>query len=202
MPPQKGSGYPYIGYGDLKRARRAADENVRNLAVYTKRGYDVVATEPTAVYALKFSYPKLLDGRRDAEDVANRTYEFFEYLQMLEDESPREIPPTLAGRRLAYHIACHQRALGAGSHAQEYLRRRGAQVEIIETGTCCGMAGTFGLKAGFLGYALSQAVGEPLFSAFKESGLEAIVTESSVCRIHLKEGTGMVVRHPLLIAPS
>ena len=202
MPPQGGSGYPYIGYGDLKRARRAADENVRNLAAYVSQGYDIVATEPTAVYALKMSYPKLLNDRRDSKDVANRTYEFFEYLQMLEGETPSEIPASLAGRRLGFHIPCHQRALGAGTHALEYLRQRGAEVEVIETGTCCGMAGTFGLKAGFLGYELSQAVGEPLFLAFKESGAEAIVTESSVCSIHLKEGTGMTVWHPLEFAPD
>jgi Fe-S oxidoreductase len=197
MPTQRGSGYPYIGYGDLKRARRAADENVRNLAAYASQGYDIVATEPTAVYALKISYPKLLNDRQDSKDVATRTYEFFEYLQMLEGDAPRETPASLAGRRLGFHIPSHQRALGAGVHALKYLRQRGAEVEVIETGTCCGMAGTFGLKAGFLGYELSQAVGEPLFLAFKESGVEAIVTESSVCSIHLKEGTGMVVRHPL-----
>jgi Fe-S oxidoreductase len=59
------------------------------------------------------------------------------------------------------------------------------------------MAGTFGLKKGFLGYELSRAVGEPLFQGFKNAGVEAIVTESSVCSIHLREGTGMQVRHPL-----
>jgi iron-sulfur cluster protein len=200
MPTQRGSGYPYIGYGDLKRARRAADENVRNLVAYASQGYDIVATEPTAVYALKFSYPKLLNDRQDAHDVANRTYEFFEYLQMLEGETPRQTSVSLSGRRLGFHIPCHQRALGAGTHALAYLKQRGAEVAVIETGTCCGMAGTFGLKAGFLGYELSRAVGEPLFQAFKESGVEAIVTESSVCSIHLKEGTGMLVRHPLEIA--
>ena len=57
-----------------------------------------------------------------------------------------------------------------------FLRRRGAEVEVIETGTCCGMAGTFGLKAGQLGYELANAVGEPLFDGFRESGVEAIVT--------------------------
>jgi Fe-S oxidoreductase len=59
------------------------------------------------------------------------------------------------------------------------------------------MAGTFGLKEGMLGYELSQAVGEPLFQAFRDSGLQAIVTESSVCKIQLKEGTGLKVWHPL-----
>jgi Fe-S oxidoreductase len=50
---------------------------------------------------------------------------------------------------------------------------------------------------GLLGYALSQAVGEPLFQSFKEAGVEAIVTESSVCSIHLKAGTDLEVWHPL-----
>jgi len=197
MPPQKGSGYPYIAYGDLERARQVADENVRHLAAYAVQGYDIVSAEPTAVYSLKFSYPKLLGDRQDSIDVANRTYEYFEYLEMLGNELPAQIPQSLAGRRFGFHIACHQRALGAGNHAMAYLKQRGAEVAVIETGTCCGMAGTFGLKSGLLGYELSQAVGEPLFQAFREAGVQAIVTESSVCRIHLKEGTGMEVWHPL-----
>ena len=84
MPPQKGCGYPFIGYGDLTQARKVAEENVRSLAFYTEQGYDIVATEPTAVYCLKVSYPKLLNDRQDSIDVANRTYEYFEYLEMLE----------------------------------------------------------------------------------------------------------------------
>jgi Fe-S oxidoreductase len=197
MPPQQGCGYPYIGYGDLQRARKAAEENVSNLAYYTEQGYDIVSTEPTAVYCLKFSYPKLLDGRQDAVDVANRTYEYFEYLEKLENETPKDTRSHLAGNHFGFHIACHQRALGAGAHAIAYLKKRGAEVEVIETGTCCGMAGTFGLKEGMLGYELSQAVGEPLFQAFKDSGVPAIVTESSVCKIQLQEGTGLKVWHPL-----
>ena len=79
----------------------------------------------------------------------------------------------------------------------EWLRRLGANVDRIDSGTCCGMGGTFGLKAGSLGYDLACAVGEPLFEAFEASGVEAIVTESSVCGIQLSEGTGLSVLHPL-----
>ncbi len=196
LPPQQGSGYPYIGYGDLKRARKVAEANVRRLLPYTEQGYDIVTTEPTAGYCLKVSYPKLLAGQEDARAVASRTHELFEYLDLLEG-SDTDVLPSLKGRRFGFHIPCHQRPLGGGRHAMAYLRRRGAEVELIETGTCCGMAGTFGLKVGLLGYELSQAVGEPLFQAFQEAGVEAIVTESSVCSIHLKEGTGLEVRHPL-----
>ena len=84
----------------------------------------------------------------------------------------------------------------------EWLRKRGADIELIETGTCCGMGGTFGMKAGALGYDLAQAVGEPLFNLFRESGVEAIVTESSVCAMHLRDGAGLRAYHPLeLVMP-
>ena len=82
----------------------------------------------------------------------------------------------------------------------EWLRRLGADVTLVETGTCCGMGGTFGLKAGPLGRGLAQAAGQQLFDAFRQSDVDTIVTESSVCAIHLAEGTGMPVVHPLEFA--
>jgi iron-sulfur cluster protein len=199
LPPQKASGYPYIGYGDLERARKAADENVRALAPYAAQGYDIVATEPTAAHCLKESYVTLLDGREDARQVAARSHEFFEYLEGLEGEKPPDADTgrSLSGRRFGFHISCHQRPLGAGEQAIAFLRRRGAEVEVVESGTCCGMGGTFGLKGGLLGYELSKGVGEPLFEAFRAAGVDSIVTESSVCAIQLREGTGLEVFHPL-----
>jgi Fe-S oxidoreductase len=97
------------------------------------------------------------------------------------------------------HIAENEEAAAAVvlQILKEAQGQRGAEIEVIETGTCCGMAGTFGLKKGFLGYELSRAVGEPLFEGFKDAGVNGIVTESSVCRIHLQEGTGKKVWHPL-----
>lgn len=194
MPPQRSSGYPFIAYGDLDRARDTAQYNVESLAKWVAQGYDIVSPEPTAVYALRHCYPKLLNDMKAAQDVASRTYELFEYFLMAESTKS---DASLKGRRFGFHCSCHQRPLGAGNHAIEWLEARGAQVERIETGTCCGMGGTFGLKAGALGFELSQAVGEALFEAFKESEVEAIITESSVCQIHLRQGTGLPVYHPL-----
>tara|TARA_B100001123_G_scaffold426685_2_gene541189 strand:+ start:170 stop:2296 length:2127 start_codon:yes stop_codon:yes gene_type:complete len=199
MPPQRGSGYPYIGYGDLGKAREVAKVNVDLLLPFVEEGYDVIAPEPTAAYCLKESYHKLLEKSLESGRVAANTYELFEYLEMLEGEFKDE---SLGGKQFSFHIPCHQRPLGRGEHAINYLRRRGAEVSIVESGTCCGMAGTFGLKRGMLGYDLAQAVGEPLFEAFAESELEQIVTESSVCGIHLREGTGKEVCHPLELLPG
>jgi Fe-S oxidoreductase len=139
------------------------------------------------------SYPKLLPLHPHSKAVGAATHEFFEYLYTL-DTAPSD---RLKGKRYGFHCACHQRPLGSGDGAMAWLQRQGANIERIENGTCCGMAGTFGLKHGPLGYDLANAVGEPLFEEFKASAVDAIVTESSVCAIHLGEGTGIPVVHPL-----
>ncbi|NUM55549.1 MAG: LUD domain-containing protein [Candidatus Hydrogenedentes bacterium] len=198
VPEQRSSGYPYIAYGDLDRARETAAYNVARLAPYAEQGYDIVATEPTAAYALKVSYPKLLQKSRKSQRVASATHEIFEYLLTIESEAGAA-SSHLSGRRYAFHVSCHQRPLGSGHGAMEWLRKRGATVELVETGTCCGMGGTFGLKGGALGYELSMTVGKPLFALFNASNAEAIVTESSVCAIQLAEGTGLPVIHPLAL---
>ncbi len=194
VPDQQSSGYPFIAYGDLRRARKTAAFNVTSLAPYAKQGYTIVSPEPTAASALKKSYPKLLGNSPESIAVASQTRELFEFLNEIEGETRA---PKLTGRRFGFHCSCHQRPLGGGTAAMEWLRRQGAQVELIETGTCCGMGGTFGLKAGALGYDLSNAVGENLFTAFRDAGVDTIVTESSVCNIQLSEGTGLRVCHPL-----
>jgi len=198
-PEQEGCGYPAIGYGDLTRARDIATRNVNRLAPYAEAGCLIVTPEPTAAYCLRVAYPKLLKEvspslAQAAASVARQTRGFFDLLNEMEETDPVQ---TLSGRRFGFHLPCHERPLSDGDAVIQYLKRRGAEVTLVETGTCCGMGGTFGMKAGMLGYELSQAVGEPLFQAFSEADVEGIVTESSVCSIHLAEGTGLPLFHPL-----
>jgi Fe-S oxidoreductase len=103
-----------------------------------------------------------------------------------------------AEEEIGFHIPCHERALSSGKPALSFLERAGYKVRIVETGTCCGMAGTFGMKKGPLGYDLSMAVGERLFERFRQSGCKLIATESSVCSTQLADGLDDVkVLHPL-----
>ncbi len=194
VPRQKPSGYPLIAYGDVNGARKIAAYNVECLAPLAREGCTILALEPTAVYALAHSYLRLLPDNAEAALVAEHSREFFDCLMEWET-IPAKLP--LEGRRFGVHCSCHQRPLGSAKSAVSWVERRGAAIQRIETGTCCGMGGTFGMKEGLLGFDLAQSVGEPLFNLFKESGVEAIVTESSVCRLHLQQGTGLPVYHPL-----
>jgi len=203
VPPQAYSGYPYFAYGDVTRARDSARACVALLAPYLRAGYEIVSTEPTATHCLKELYPSLLDHDPGAEEVAAHSHSLFGYLLKIGgDEKSRpgksasESKP-LQGRKLGFHISCHQRPLDSGRDAIRWLEAQGAEVVVVETGTCCGMGGTFGMKAGPLGRELALAAGATLFQRFRDAGVDTIVTESSVCKMHVGQGTGIKVYHPL-----
>tara|TARA_B100000315_G_scaffold259223_1_gene314340 strand:- start:4739 stop:6853 length:2115 start_codon:yes stop_codon:yes gene_type:complete len=196
LPPQKTSGYPFVAYGDLRKAEEIARLNVTLLYPYAKQGQDIISIEPTATYSLKYSYPDLLDRSHESLAVASRTFEASEYIRKLVQQQQILFQNKLHGK-VAFHISCHERALTSSKHTIELLKGIGLQVDIRETGMCCGMAGTFGLKTGPLGAGLSAAIGKPLFELYKEQRQDYISSESGVCKLQLQQGTGLEVIHPL-----
>jgi Fe-S oxidoreductase len=173
--------------------------NVAGLAPLARDGYDIVSIEPTATYALKHIYPKLLGYSDESLMVSSKTFGVMEYLSSLVMGGRLEIGAAYRVKRLGLHIPCHQRALDSAVNTAYLLRQAGYEVEVVETGTCCGMAGSFGMKKGLLGYHLSNKVGMKLFEQFKKAGIDLVVSESSVCAIHLEQGVRTAVEHPLKI---
>lgn len=196
FPPQKASGMPYFSYGELNKMKAIAAFNVASMLPSVKDGCEVVATEPTAVYCFKEIYPKLLKSE-ESKLVANHTHEFLDYLhgRNLLDGKLTQVFSGIAG----LHVSCHQRAMGMGRATIDLMKSTGLEVKVIETGTCCGMGGTFGLKTGVLGYELSTEVGQPLFDLFKNAKVDFGLTESSICKIQLEEGTGIRFEHPVAL---
>jgi L-lactate dehydrogenase complex protein LldF len=196
VPALKWSGMPYISYGDVAKATEVAEFNLKVLEPFVTAGYGVVATEPTAAYMLTEMYPNLVPGTA-SKKVAEASTSFFARIQgdlagakNITAAFPTEEP-------IGFHIPCHERALTGGVPAIAFLERAGFKVKVVETGTCCGMAGTFGMKHGALGYDLSMAVGDRLFKLFEESKTKLVASESSVCSMQIIDGTGLRVMHPL-----
>ena len=113
----KSSGYPYFSYGELEKATKIARHNVETLKDYVNRGFEVLATEPTATYAMKKVYPTLLGHTAASELVASRAFEFFEYAY---EHASGAIQAAVIGerdrQRIGFHVPCHQRALSSGRH--------------------------------------------------------------------------------------
>ena len=188
-------GMPYVSYGELKKAAEVAMHNLNVLQSYISSGYAVTSTEPNAVYMLKEVYPKLVPGDASVK-AAEASSGFFKLIQK-NLPNLKLLPSHPTDAAIGFHIPCHERALTNGYPATAFLERAGYTVRVVETGTCCGMAGTFGMKHGALGYDLSMAVGDRLFKLFEESQVGLVASESSVCATQINDGTGLRVMHPL-----
>ncbi|HKT22201.1 MAG TPA: LUD domain-containing protein, partial [Nitrososphaerales archaeon] len=195
VPDLRWSGMPYISYGDIDKATAVAKENLEALKPFLEQGYSVVSTEPTAVYMFREVYPTLSPGEV-AEKAREMSFPFFGFIQSrLRDLPLKATFPT--DEAIGFHIPCHERSVSGGKPAVEFLKAAGYDVRVVENGTCCGMAGTFGMKKGDLGYNLSMEVGDHLFRLFRESGRKLVATESSVCSMQIADGVGVRVVHPL-----
>ncbi len=156
----------------------------------------VVSTAGSCGGMLKHEAHDIL-GLDDPEllDVGARTRDISEFLMELYDAG--ELPTGFAPipLRVPYHQPCQVRSQGIGMPAADLLRLI-PELEVVESGaTCCGIAGTYGLKKEK--YAIAQAVGKPLFDMVLEfsQGLAACDTET--CRWQIAKSTGVRTIHPI-----
>jgi glycerol-3-phosphate dehydrogenase subunit C len=190
-------GLPMQSNCEFDAARGYARRNLAKLAPYVRQGYLIVGTSTSCTLALKHEYHAILglEGE-DAELVAGATYDFFEFLQKLETEGRlktdfRQLP----GRALAYHAPCQFRAHGVGRPAADLLRQVPG-VTIRETrADCCGVAGTYGLKAEK--FKIARDVGFALFDEIEASGVGGLACDSETCRWWLAQHTGLPAVHPV-----
>jgi FAD/FMN-containing dehydrogenase/Fe-S oxidoreductase len=193
-PEQRASGIPEMLYGFRERAQRIAQHNVSGALPLVKAGNLVVTGEPTASFAFKVHYPDYL-ASEDCSLVANATRDLGEFLLTLRADHPERGPaPQPLPLKVAYHQPCHLKAQQVGKPFLELLREV-PDLEVVDLDAgCCGMAGTFGMKAGT--YDLSMRVGEPLFARIRDSGADTLLSECSTCRMQLEEGTSRRTLHP------
>ncbi len=192
---QRYAGMPMICQGALDSARDAASRNVPMLAEYVRRGYTVVATEPSAALALTHEYPILLDDDEDALLVSQHTHEACHYLWQLHNRGGLKLDFHSQRISVGYHVPCHQRALGVGSPAENLLRLvPGTRIHRVERG-CSGMAGLWGFKR--QNYRASLRAGLELIDAMRSGPFQFGMTECSTCKIQMEHGTQKPTLHPI-----
>jgi anaerobic glycerol-3-phosphate dehydrogenase C subunit len=195
-PHQRASGMAKIAVGDIDRAKATAARNVALLAEAIRQGYDIVATEPSAVLCLTHEYRNLLDDD-DVRLVAEHTSEACTYLWRLHEAGKLELDFRPINLVLGYHTPCHLKALDVGTPGERLLRLiPGLSVRLIERG-CSGMAGTYGLKRD--NYRNSLRAGWGLIRALRDPSIDLGTTECSACKMQMEQGTTKPTIHPLKI---
>ncbi len=200
MPPQVCCGIASLSNGDTHSVIPNAHFNVETLVAYIKRGFDLIYSAPSCGMAIIDEYPRLLKSK-DAEEVASHCYEIHEFLKSLKDKAKLNTDFGELSERIAYHNPCHLEARHMGKDVLEILKMiPGLEMISIED-SCCGMAGTFGMKAKYR--ELSQDIGKPLFDQIQDSGVPTVVTGCGTCNLQIRDVTKKKVVHPIsLIARS
>ena len=128
-------GMPAWECGDLPELRRRARRNLDVLVPHVDAGSTIVALGPTCVHD---AAPGVPDAGRPGRPptrlrLAAAIRNPGEYLVVDPKAGRRGVPLASRPERVAYHVACHQRAQAIGVPARDLLRRGGVS-DIVTVG--------------------------------------------------------------------
>ena len=175
---RKCCGRPSFSQGDLDRARKLGEHNLKLLSE-TPADCPIIFLEPSCWSMFAQDYTELrLEG---AEAIASRSFLFEHFVEELLGREPDALHFSTKSCRVLIHAHCHTKALTNPQFIPRLLRRLpGRNVTLLDTG-CCGMAGGFGMVASK--YELSLKVAEPLATQLRGQPYGTVVLASGTsCR--------------------
>jgi glycerol-3-phosphate dehydrogenase subunit C len=198
VPKQDCCGLPLQSSGLFDEARTV----VRRLAHALGSQLDdehtlIVGNATSCTLMLKREAREILGLEEDAElrRVAERTYDICELLLELHQRGELRTDFRPLPERIAYHAPCQQQGHWIGKPALELLALI-PQLDVHElSARCCGIAGTYGLKAEK--YEIAMAVGAVLFDQVGASGAATVACDSETCRWQITHGTQLPSAHPI-----
>ena len=190
-------GLPLQSNGLFGPARRTVRHMARRLAPAAREGIDIVGTSTSCTLMLKREAREILEmeADRDLRAVSDRVYDICEYLVMLQDRG--ELHADFGELRLTvtYHAPCQQQGHGVGKPALDLFALVPGLTVIENDSTCCGIAGTYGLKREKFDIAMD--VGAGLFAQIEDAAPDLAVCDSETCRWHIEKATGVRCVHPV-----
>jgi glycerol-3-phosphate dehydrogenase subunit C len=197
VPKQDCCGLPLQSNGLFDDARAYVVRLAQRLAPYAREGVDIVGTSTSCTLMLKREALEILRLHDDPDlrVVSGRVFDICEYLLGMHERGElttgfRALPETVL-----YHAPCQQQGHGIGKPAVELLSLI-PELRVVESdATCCGVAGTYGLKREK--YDIAMKVGAGLFDQIGESGAQRAVCDSETCRWQIEHATGVRTVHPV-----
>lgn len=199
VPKQDCCGLPLQSSGLFDDARRVVLRLARALAPHVRDDPDtlIVGNATSCTLMLKREAREIL-GLEDDPDlrlVSERTYDICELLLELHARGELRTDFQPVRETVAYHAPCQQQGHWIGKPALELLALiPGLEVREMNA-RCCGIAGTYGLKAEK--YQIAQDVGRSLFDQVAASGASSVACDSETCRWQISHSTQRPSVHPI-----
>ncbi|MEG6584909.1 anaerobic glycerol-3-phosphate dehydrogenase subunit C [Dendrosporobacter sp. 1207_IL3150] len=187
-------GSPLVVNGYLTEAHDNAQKNTDIITKWIEKGYPIITCCTSCGLMLKQEYQELfaLDA---VKTNAKYMYDSLEFLTILKDDGRLNKSFTKFDSKYIYHAPCHLRAQGFGLPALEVLRLiPGLTIEDADAG-CCGIAGSYGLKADK--YDISMSIGKNLFDRIIATGVDTAVCDCGTCRLQIGHGAKVKTIHPI-----
>jgi glycerol-3-phosphate dehydrogenase subunit C len=192
-------GLPLQSNGLFDDARAYLRRLARRLAPAAAEGVDIVGTSTSCTLMLKREAREILGLMDDPilRPVSERIYDICEYLLALHERGELRTDFRPLDMTVTYHAPCQQQGHGIGKPALD-LMALVPELRVVEMdATCCGIAGTYGLKKEK--YDIAMAVGAGLFDQIQAVGPDLTVCDSETCRWHIEHATGVRTVHPIEI---
>lgn len=198
-PGQACCGLPAQSNGLLETARRMTRQMAKRLAPSARAGIDIVGTSTSCTLMLKREAREILglEGDANLQAVGDGIYDICEYLLDLHDRGELRTDFAPLPMTVTYHAPCQQQGHGIGKPALDLMALVPELTVIENDATCCGVAGTYGLKTEK--YEIAMDVGAGLFAQIAEAAPSLAVCDSETCRWHMQQATGVRTVHPIEI---
>ncbi|HEY2029932.1 MAG TPA: heterodisulfide reductase-related iron-sulfur binding cluster [Myxococcales bacterium] len=193
-PEQVCCGMPKLDGGDIEGARKLARKNLETLLPAVRAGAKIVSPGPSCTLMLKTEYPELVPGE-ESKEFAAAVVDLSDFVLQQARAKKLPKPPAGAVGKVAFHVACHNRVQNFGYRGRDLLKWAGGDVTLVDR--CCGMDGTWGMKAEFFEESLKVAEG----AARKVDAAEPAVVSSDcpLAGMQLTQKTGRTSYHPVRI---
>jgi Fe-S oxidoreductase len=188
-------GRTFLAQGLVEEARSEMRRLLAALRPFLARGIPVVGLEPSCLFTLRDELPALLAAvQPEAASLQAFMWEEFVDRELQAGRWQLAFKP-LPQRKVWLHGHCHQKAFDAVSAVERVLRRI-PQLEVQTlSGSCCGMAGSFGYEAEH--YEVSMRMAEAsLLPQIRSAPADALlVADGTSCRHQVRDGTGREAWH-------
>jgi glycerol-3-phosphate dehydrogenase subunit C len=197
VPKQDCCGLPLQSNGLFDAARGYVLRLAKVLAPHAREGTLIVGNATSCTLMLKREAREILglESDPDLAVVSAMTYDVCELL--LEAHHRGELKTDFAtlDETVLYHAPCQQQGHWMGKPALELLALVPGLTVVESESVCCGIAGTYGLKAEK--YDIAMAVGAGLFAQVGTCGASSTVCDSETCRWQIGAATQLPSAHPI-----
>ncbi|MBV9193741.1 MAG: anaerobic glycerol-3-phosphate dehydrogenase subunit C [Solirubrobacterales bacterium] len=198
VPKQDCCGLPLQSSGLFDDARRTVLRLARALAPFVRDDDTIIVGNATSCTLMLKREAREILGLADdpaLKRVSERTWDICELLLDLHDRGELRTDFRPVNETIAYHAPCQQQGHFIGKPALDLLALiPGLEVREM-TARCCGVAGTYGLKAEK--YEIAMKAGDALFTQIRASGAPSVACDSETCRWQITHATGRPSVHPI-----